>query len=447
MHNRDLLIGFLPIARTTFDMALAAQVVGEARAQLQGNDLHLVGPEAPMTDMDGVQAALGLLQAQPPDLLIVFQATFADSTMVMAVAQGVDAPLLLWAVPEARSGGRLRLNALCGINLAAHALKRAGQRYHYIYAEPNELDALEKVEALARAGRVRRMLKGARIGRIGEHPDGFDTCRVDTDALRERFGVEVVQMALHPLFGRMQAADRAAVQAVRQGLSQRVTGLEALDVQAVDGTLSAYVTLRGLAVEENLQGFAVRCWPEFFTEAGCAACGAMSMLSDELTPCSCEADVNGTLTGLMLQWLSGEPAFLTDLVAVDREADGLVLWHCGLAPLSMADPASEPGGTVHSNRKLPLLMEFALKPGVVTVARLSEVTGSYRLVIGCAEMLSAGLSFSGTSGVLRFSRPGARVLDTIMTEGLEHHFSLTYGDHTAALAALAQMLGLPVLYL
>ena len=65
------------------------------------------------------------------------------------------------------------------------------------------------------------------------------------------------------------------------------------------------------------------------------------MLSDEQIPCSCEADINGTITQLILQWLSGQPAFGSDLVSMDFDEDLTVLWHCGLAPLSMADPAVE----------------------------------------------------------------------------------------------------------
>jgi len=83
----------------------------------------------------------------------------------------------------------------------------------------------------------------------------------------------------------------------------------------------------------------------------------------------------------------------------------------------------------------------------VTIARLSEATGAYRLIVGRGEMLRAPLSFSGTSGVLRFDRPAAEVVDTIMAEGLDHHISLTYGDHLDALLAVARWLDLPVLQL
>ena len=241
--------------------------------------------------------------------------------------------------------------------------------------------------------------------------------------------------------------DAQAIETVVQKLNTQLDGLQSLDQEPLRGTVGAYLALRQLAQEDDLAGLAVRCWPEFFTEMGCAACGAMSMLSDEMTPCSCEADLNGTITQLMLQWLSGEPAFGSDLVSVDVDEDTVSLWHCGLAPLSMADPSVRPTGTIHSNRNLPLLMEFPLKPGRVTVARLSEATSHYRLVVGGGEMLQAAPSFSGTSGVLRFDRPAAEVLDTILNEGLEHHLSLTYGNHVLALLALAEMLELPVLRL
>jgi L-fucose isomerase-like protein len=173
------------------------------------------------------------------------------------------------------------------------------------------------------------------------------------------------------------------------------------------------------------------------------------MLSNELIPCSCEADVNGTVTQLILQWISGEPAFGTDVVSFDFEEDLVTVWHCGLAPVSMADPKVRPQGTIHSNRQLPLLMEFPLKPGPVTIARLSEAggTGTYQLTVGRAEMIRAPLSFSGTSGVMRFERHASEILDSILKQGLEHHISITYGDHVTALSALAEMISLPVLHL
>ena len=447
MQSMELRVGWVPLARTTFDMILAAEMAATARAQLLQSGFALTGATEPVTDLQSVRSVARQLAEEPPDLLVVFQATFADSTMVMSLADTVDAPLMLWAVPEARTGGRLRLNSFCGINLGAHALRRAGYGYDHIYALPGDPEPIERIRVLALAGRARRLVRQARLGRVGDNPDGFDSCHFAAGALEDRFGLDVIQVELGDVFELANGADTQQVDALERAMLNRLDGFQELDRPAMRRTLASYLALRTLAEDKGLDGLAVRCWPEFFIELRCAACGAMSMLSDELTPCSCEADVNGTITQLILQWLSGEPAFGTDVVSFDLDEDKVVVWHCGLAPLSMADPAQRPRATNHSNRQLPLLMEFPLRPGRVTVARLSEATGDFRLVVAGGEMLRAPMSFSGTSGVLRFDTPAAQVLETILDEGLEHHISLTYGDHLPSLLALARILELPVLRL
>lgn len=443
----NITIGFVSIARSTFDMTLAVQNSESVYQKLITAGFRLAGTAKPIATLDEAVEAAPLVQSASVDLLIILQATFADSLMAVKLAELVDAPMLLWAIPEARTGGRLRSNSLCGINLAGHALTRAGHRYDYVYADPEDKIAFEKVQALAQAAHALKRLRQTRIGVIGDHPAGFDTCRFDAPALKNQLGIEVQKFELAQVFGEIKQTSSEAINPIAERLQQTVEGIAEVDQVALRGSIATYATLRQLTQQERLTGLAVRCWPEFFTELGCAACGAMSMLSDEMTPCSCEADVNGTITQVMLQYISGQPAFGSDLVAVDKDANELVIWHCGLAPLTMADPSVRPRATIHSNRRMPLLMEFPLKPGVVTLARLSEATGGYRLVIGKAEMLPAPMSFSGTSGVLRFERPAHEILDTVMAEGLEHHVSLTYGDHVAALLALANMLDLPVLRL
>ncbi|GAB4533891.1 MAG: L-fucose/L-arabinose isomerase family protein [Anaerolineae bacterium] len=444
----SLRIGFVPIARPTFDTELAATLTGQARRHLARKGWDLYGPEEMVMDMAAAQTAADDLSDQALDLLLLFQATFADSSMTMALAERLNAPLLLWALPETPDGGRLRLNSLCGINLSAFSLKKSGRPFHYVYAGPEDRAVLAQVETLARAGRALRTLRQTQIGVIGQHPDGFDPCHYHAGRLSALLGVGVVPFELPFFFDKVRAQPPERVEAELARLGEILPNLPELDQKAVRGTLGSLEALRDLAQAEALGGIAVRCWPEFFTELGCAACGALSLMSDAGVPCSCEADVNGTITQLILQSVGDGPAFGTDLVIADEEDDTVVFWHCGLAPLSMADPSVQPRGTVHSNRKLPLLMEFPLKPGRVTIARLSESgDAGYRLVVGRGEMLARPNSFSGTSGVCRLDRPVGDVLDVIMGEGLEHHYSITYGDYLAPLLVLAEMLQLPVVQL
>jgi len=449
-------IALVTIARPTFDVPLAQSVADTALSSLQQAGYTVVGTGAELLmDAEGAERAVAALADQPFDLLILLQASFADSTMAVRIVEGTStsgAPLLLWAVPEERSGERLRLNSLCGIDLTGHALTRRGIHYDYLLAASDDVQAIERIGVLARAGAARRALKEARIGLVGQHPAGFDTCAYDASELDAIFGATVVQIPLDEALGNARAVGSEPRDAFVQRVGAYAGNLAELDSGAVRGTAGVYAALRAFADAKRLDGIAVRCWPEFFSELGCAACGAMSMLNEEMVPTSCEADVNGTFTLVMLRALSGAPVFIADLVSVDVASDTAVLWHCGLAPVSMADPEAPICGTIHTNRKLPLLLEFPLRPGRITLARLSHTRpeagrAGYRLVIGGGEMVRAPRSFSGTCGVVRCDRPAQEVLDTVMREGLEHHVCLVYGDYRTELHALAKLVGLEVLEL
>jgi L-fucose isomerase-like protein len=443
-------IAFLPLIRTTFDVPLAEEMIRQARAQLQTAGFDLFEPQQPISDLAQAQETARALEQEQVDLLLVYQATFADSTMVAALAEKAAAPVFLWAVPEAWTGGRLRLNSLCGINLAGHALTLRNRQYDYAYAAPQDAGVLRKIRALAAAGALRRRLKNARLGVVGEHPVGMDSCHLDEATLHSLFGVSIRRIPLEEVFARARGVPESSLAATRAALDTRLDNLASLEQAPLRGTISVYHALRQIATEESLDGLAVRCWPEFFTQMGCAACGAMSMLTDgfdmpQPMPCSCEADINGTVTQLILQWLAEAPAFGTDMVGVDVARDRVALWHCGLAPLSMADPASQPHGEIHSNRKVPLVMDFPLKAGEVTLARISQATGRLRLVYGHGQMMAEPKPFSGTAGILKLDCHAQTFLDLLMREGLEHHVSLAYGDYVPELQAFADLIQLPSL--
>ena len=455
--SENLRVALVSIARPTFDVPLA-QTVAEtvvARLVAAGMGVRATGARLIM-DAEGALTAAAALADEPFDLLLLLQASFADSTMAVSLAQIAHAkrlPILLWAVPEARDGGRLRLNSLCGINLAGHAFSLNKLHFDFLLEEPESDAAISKIGAWASAGHARRMLQGATIGIVGEHPAGFETCAYDEADLHALLGVRVEKLPLDDMLRAAAAADDAARRPFLERAAALAANLNEMDADATRGTAGVYAALRAAVDARTLSGMAVRCWPEFFTELGCAACGAMSVLSEEGCPASCEADVNGTVTLALLKALTGKPPFIADLVSIDAESDSGVLWHCGLAPASMAD--TDQGAiraTVHSNRKLPLLFEFALKPGRVTLARLHRTAldggvEGYSLVVGGGTMVRAPRSFGGTSGVIHFDSPARAVFETMMHNGLEHHLCLTYGDCRAELRAFAALVGLPLLEL
>ena len=122
-----------------------------------------------------------------------------------------------WAVSEPRSGDRLRLNAFCGLNLASHGFSLNDRPFSWLYRDPDlasteEIAALfteqdhpprlsgEMIPANAEAGKVvLDQLKGSRIARIGERPEGFYTCDYSPSAVRSLVDIDVDEVELDQL--------------------------------------------------------------------------------------------------------------------------------------------------------------------------------------------------------------------------------------------------------
>ena len=119
-------IGVAVLARPTFDVHFAQEMATAAWQRLADLGHELVGSPDLILDADALDIATSALSNEALDALVIVQATFADATLTAAVADANAAPVLLWAIPELRTGGRLRLNSFCGINLAGYRLTREG---------------------------------------------------------------------------------------------------------------------------------------------------------------------------------------------------------------------------------------------------------------------------------------------------------------------------------
>ena len=504
-------VGVAALARPTFDVPYATELAAQAFAALDETGWEIVGGRELLFDAAAAERALETLRDAKLDALLLLQVTFTDATMTVEFARAVSAPLLIWAFPEPRIGGRLRLNAFCGLNLALHALGRDGRDPpRWLYAAPDMLDIASRLLTLlppepsplvgegreggqeglsesvalppsptlphptlpheggesvsapnppalaggsgaalvaadqARADAAFARLRNRRIGLVGERPAGFDTCRYDESELASLAGVAVEHIPLAELFARARATPADVVAERRAVIADEIEGLDALDQPQLERSLTIYEALKGLRDDHALGAIAVRCWPETFTEYGCAACAPMGMLTEEGTPCACEADVYGALSTLMLQEIAGDPAWLVDIVDMDAQDDTGVIWHCGSAPLPMRDPECPAVAQIHTNRKMPLLRQFTLKPGRVTLARLTQARNQTALVVATGEVVRRPMAFTGASAVLRFDG-GVRAASAGLLDGaLEHHLAIVYGDHRGAVEALGARMGLPV---
>ena len=202
----------------------------------------LVGGRRLLLDAQAASSALDELEGQEFDQLLVLQVTFTDASTVSEVACRVHQPLAIWSVREPRAGDRLRLNSFCGLNLASHSLSLQDRSFSWLYADPqvvsadvlSELFSGKRTSGKLVAGERRTptvdalplasAIRGSRIGRIGSHPVGFDTCLYDPRALKETADIEVADIALEELFAIADRAPLVAQDELRQSTEKVIAG-------------------------------------------------------------------------------------------------------------------------------------------------------------------------------------------------------------------------------
>lgn len=467
-------LALIPLGRSTFDVAFANEKFNQMLSILKKTGHELLGGTELLFDLDQAKKAIQSLSKESPDQILILQVTFTDAMAAIEVANQFDQPISIWATPEPRIGGRLRLNAFCGLNLASHALSRNNRKFGYLYADPaqnhteqmvGELlagkrvaisgqDKIDSIQASRSEGNAESgkwlldQLNQMKIGRIGLPPGGFDTCDYDEAILKETFPIEVKQFDLNGFFELAKSIPNEDIAKIRDQADQLLEGLDEVNQTELDKSLRIKGALDSLQKQHKFDSFAIRCWPESFTEYGGATCGPMAMMGEAKIPCACEADVYGSISQLLLMKAANQPVFMVDMVDLDQSDDSCVVWHCGQAPISMANKErAHPRATIHTNRKMPLLFEFPLKPGKVTFVRLSRGHGKLQLVIAEGEMLDRDMAFTGTSGVVRFSNGAETMLTKLMDTGMEHHMALTYGEWSQQLIDFAAAAKIPVTHL
>jgi L-fucose isomerase-like protein len=464
----------LALGRPTFDLGLGASRAAAARLVLTRLGVTVVGDHGLCTDRAAMTVAVEEVLARRVDIVIVLQATFADASTVISIAEASDLPIVVWSFPEARDGARLRLNSLCGANLAAYSLRRRCHRCAFVHVDPSAADCGERVAAaIAEAGtstaeppateppphagfdphvartadRVIERLHRSRVGIIGDPPTGFEPCLGDDRLVESAFGVQVARMELDDLFEEATGADRTSVDRVLARVSSTLSIDPGLTRDDLEPSARLYCGMRHLVDGRGLASVATRCWPECMDQFGGAACTPHAMLTEDRVPGVCEADLFGSVTALVLQLVAGTDPFIADLVDLDESDETSVLWHCGVASSRLARPDAVAVGTVHPNRRVALVGEFALRPGRVTVARLSQGAEGLRLVLASGEMLDRPRAYDGTCGTIRWDRPVRDVASTIFDHGVEHHLGVVYGEHHDVLVELARRWDIPVLWL
>lgn len=436
---------FLPTARLTFDVELAESMFNQSKTLLESmGTIQAIIPNGLLTDPEMLKAFVETNGLQA-DVILFQDTTFTDGEFIQNAIDLVDAPVIIWGLKEPSIGGRLRLNSLTGVMSTANVLTNNKRAYLYTRGNPDETATKESLSSQINVLTTIERMKDLTIGVVGNYPGGFFFSGANEIDLRNTFGVDLKHYELHDWFELAKAVKEADYLPEIEFAEQHIVGLN-----KTDETVKRFAQFVKIAKDyistDELNAIAMRCWPDFFLELKAAPCGVFSQLTEQGFPTACEADIHGSLSMYILQELSkGNAPYMGDVVNIVPENNSIILWHCGFAPYSIANPKTGATAGVHPNRKIGLAMDFGIKPGEVTLFRVGYTPDGYRFVITKGEALDVPNSYMGTSAEVKLANDAEEFVTFTVEKGVEPHFAMIHGDVTNELIEMARVLNIQTL--
>ena len=431
-------LGIVCLARETYDFVAAAEIYKKIITEVQKTEAvdWTVIPDLVISIEDAKKAAMELGKAQI-DGLVCISGTFHLGHLVLELRKQTKVPILLWGLNELPyNGGKIRLNSVCGVNLNASNLYKAGvDDYYAIIGDSIDNDWIDAIRVIA-------ALRDSHMGILGYHAHGFFNLSVeepalygDTGSLVDHYELsEVYQTKVNPLDisnREKQLRSTFDVSELSEAQIQKVAELAA--------------KLDSFCASNSLDALAIRCWPEFARDFGVAPCAAMSLLQSEGRILACEGDLEGALTMVAHKAIGAQTPYLFDFSQVDLEKNFALLWHCGVAPCNLWDGACQRTLDTYFAGGKGVTAGFVLKSGELSIARIDSARGKRRLFLQKAKAVPMNKDLAGTYAKAVFDRPVKEILDLIIKNGLAHHASMVYGDYEKPLEIAAQLLGWQVI--
>ncbi len=398
------------------------------------------------------------LEAQGIDFVLLQNSTFAMGDLVLEFANR-RFRLGIWATEEPVKEGAIPLNNFVSMNLQAGILRHYINQdtpFKWFYGFPDHPWFAKRLEPTVAALRAIKRLSSARIGLVGGIAPTFYNIHFAERILRQKLGVEIGQHELSEIFALFKQQSAEKIQATTQQMLDATVGRSELSENDLKTSAAIYLALKNFADLHQYDALAVSDWPVFQSELNVHPGMAFSYLDDkDAIPVASEGDVLGAISMLTMNEINAKKSLLLDMNDLDLERDAVLMWHCGGSPLSFADDHGviwknhSTLGRKSTNPPMGAVADYRFKPQTATIMRLGD-NGNKLFIVDADIIESPHSGFDGTRGWLsnfRFDQKAlslADLVNTIMVEGIEHHFILGTGNHSEAFHEFAAWLNIKV---
>ena len=435
---RKARIGVVCLTRKTYDYETAFSLY-LSRCQEMEKDTSVqwkIYKENVIEPEDAVGAIHYLLQEEV-DAVIMVSGTFHLGHLALMINDALKKPILLWGFDELPyNGGKIRLNAVCGVNLDASNLYKAGVD-NFVVTIGDKVDEnwIKAIKGLV-------AIKTTTIGIVGYRAQGFYNVGIDELNLYKNTGLLINHYEISDLF-KMQASEEVIQKEEEYILSS--FDVSQLNDKQVDLVARLVASTLLFLKEKNVDAVAIRCWPEFAATYGISPCAMMSILQGRGILLACEGDVEALISMICVKALGEATPFMADLSQVNFKEDYALLWHCGVAPCSLWDKKCIRSLDTYFAGGKGVTAGFVLKEGDFSIFRIDTARGKTRLFYEEGTALPMEKLLTGTFAKVKFTHSVKDVLDKVVNNGIAHHVIMGYIRYKEVVKILAKLMNWEVI--
>jgi len=400
--DKTFKLGFMPTRRSFFSKEDALKYkkiiyteikeLSQTIGDIQIFDIEWLNSEGLLYDDKDSSKVAAYFIEKNIDAVFTPHCNFGTENAVAQVARRIQKPLLLWGprdeAPQA-NGKRLR-DSQCGLFATSKVLQRYKVPFTYI-VNSRVTDEVFRNGFLnfIRAANVVKFTKNTRIGQVASRPQSFYSIIVNENELLEKFGIEIIPINLSTVIRLVKETVQNNPTDINKIVLDitKTANFSNISEEAIQKIAALKYVMNNLITENDLQAVAFQCWDELQFQLGICSCFVNAIITDEGTPVSCESDIHGAISSLMLQaaGMFAEPTFFSDLTIRHPENDNAeLLWHCGAFPPSLSDNKDELviGNHFVLPSHAPGTCNWQLRKGDISVIRFDGINGEYSLFCG-----------------------------------------------------------------
>jgi len=357
-------------------------------------DLEGINDEGLLYNRAEEQMIIDRFISEKVDAVFFPHCNFGTEDLVAKIAKAVGKPVLIWGPRDEAplvDGTRLR-DTQCGIFATGKVLRRFKVPFTYITNSSVESRVFERgFKNFIGAANVVKHFKKLRILQISTRPSDFWSVICNEGELLEKFGIQIYPITLDQIKQKTLKIEKAGSEELDKAIKYIKDTLDwsAVKEEDVRRIASLKVAMKQFAEETGSSAIAIQCWSTLQDIIGIMPCLANAILTDEQIPVTCETDIHGAITSIMVQAATFNtlPTFFADITIRHPEhPNGELLYHCGNFPVSLS-VEEKPQLNKHFlfEDHAPGTHEGEIKGGEMTIARFDGDNGEYSIFLGKAK--------------------------------------------------------------